>query len=160
MFRPNPIRWLATGFAVVGLMLGSGAAPTAAAPTDQARVVELVNAERAARGLRPLAWEERLAASAGAYAGQMAGANFFSHTGVDGSDVVARAEAAGYVGWSFLAENLAAGQPTPERVVQGWMNSPGHRANVLAADACEIGIGHAYNPATRYGNYWTMAAGC
>jgi uncharacterized protein YkwD len=159
MFRPNPTRWLAVGLTVAGLVFGSGATPTAAA-NDQARVVELVNAERAARGLAPLAWENRLASAAGAYAGSMAGANFFSHTGADGSTIVGRVEATGYTGWSFLGENLAAGQPTPERVVQGWMNSPTHRANVLATGACEIGIGHAYNPASRYGNYWTMATGC
>jgi uncharacterized protein YkwD len=161
MYRLNAARWLAVGFAVVGLVLGSGTAPaTAAGNTDQARVVELLNAERAAHGLPPLTWENRLATAASSYAGSMAGGNFFSHTGPDGSDVVRRAEAAGYVGWSFLGENLAAGQPTPERVVAGWMNSPGHRANVLAPSACEVGIGHAYNPASKYGNYWSMETGC
>jgi uncharacterized protein YkwD len=160
MFRPNPARWLAAGFAVAGLVLGSGAAPAAAAQTEQARVVELVNAERAARGLAPLAWEDRLASSAGSYAGYMASADFFSHTGADGSDVVQRVETAGYTGWSFLGENLAAGQTSPERVVQAWMNSPVHRANVLAVDACEIGIGKAQNPTSRFGDYWAMETGC
>ena len=159
MFRLNPTRWLAVGLTVAGLVFGSGATPTAAA-NDQARVVELVNAERTARGLAPLAWENRLAVAADTYAASMAHGNFFSHTGPDGSDVVTRVESAGYRGWSFLGENLAAGQPTPERVVQGWMNSPTHRANVLATGACEIGIGHAFNPASRYGNYWSMKTGC
>jgi uncharacterized protein YkwD len=160
MFHLNPSRWLAISFAVAGLVLCSGAAPAAAAPTEQARIVELVNAERAARGLAPLTWEGRLASSAGSYAGFMADANFFSHTGLDGSDVVERVEAAGYLGWSFVGENLAAGQSTPERVVLGWMNSPTHRANILAYEACEIGVGHAYSPASRYGNYWAMETGC
>ena len=159
MIHLNASRWLAVGLAVVALAIGN-AGPAAAATSDSARVVELVNGERAARGLAPLAWEDRLASSAGAYAQYMASANFFSHTGADGSNAVARDEAAGYVDWSFLGENLAAGQPTPERVVQGWMNSPAHRANILSGEACEIGIGKAYNPVSRFGNYWTMEIGC
>ena len=90
----------------------------------------------------------------------MARANFFSHTGADGSRFVDRNEASGYVGWLFMGENLAAGQTSAERVVQGWMNSPAHRANILSDEACEIGIGKAFNPASRFGNYWAMETGC
>jgi uncharacterized protein YkwD len=123
-------------------------------------VVELVNAERAAVGLPPLVWEERLAAAAADYAAAMAGGGFFSHTGADGSDLRQRGQAHGYGDWSFLGENLAAGQDTPEAIVQAWMRSPTHRANVLAADACDIGVGHASAEAGRYDNYWAMEIGC
>jgi uncharacterized protein YkwD len=132
----------------------------AATVHEQVRVIQLVNAERAAHGLGPLAWDQRLVNSAEAYAGYMAGANFFSHTGLDGSRMVGRNEAHGYLGWAFMGENLAAGQPTPERVVAAWMNSPTHRANVLADAACEIGIGHSYTDSSRYKHYWAMEIGC
>jgi uncharacterized protein YkwD len=89
----------------------------------------------------------------------MAGANFFAHKGLDGSTLVTRAEAAGYQAWSFLGENLAAGQPTPERVVDAWMKSPTHRANVLSNEAVEIGIGKAHNADSKYRVYWAMEIG-
>ena len=103
--------------------------------------------------------KSELAADAQAYSDYMANANFFSHTAPDGSTLVGRAEAAGYATWSFLAENLAGGQPTPEKVVTAWMNSPGHRANILSAEATEVGVGHAYKPGTRFGNYWALEFG-
>jgi uncharacterized protein YkwD len=133
---------------------------SAATLDEQSRVIDLVNAERANYGLAPLVWDQRLTSSAEDYAAYMADANFFSHVGADGSRMVGRNEAHGYIGWVFMGENLAAGQMTPERVVQMWMNSPGHRANVLAAEACEIGIGHAYTGWSSYHNYWSMEIGC
>jgi uncharacterized protein YkwD len=149
------------GAAVVAVALaqGAGVHPAAAAGADTARVVELVNAERAAHGLAPLRTNPQLTDAADAYAGAMASGNFFSHTAPDGSTMTDRDEAAGYTGWVFLGENLAAGQTTPERVVDGWMKSPAHRANVLADEAVEIGIGHAQRAGTRYGTYWAMEIG-
>jgi uncharacterized protein YkwD len=126
---------------------------------EQAQIVALVNQQRAAAGLAPVAVNETLAYDAQGYADYMADANFFSHTGPDGSNVPARAEAAGYTTWTFLAENLAAGQPTPERVVQAWMNSPAHRKNILAADAAEVGLGHSFKTGTSYGHYWALEFG-
>jgi uncharacterized protein YkwD len=159
-FRPWLTR-LAAGLAVA-LSLTAGvatAAPSEAVLAEQAHVVLLVNEQRAAAGLAPLVVNETLADGAQDYAQYMATANFFSHTGPDGSDVTARAEAAGYTTWVFLAENLAAGQPTPERVVQAWMTSPTHRANILAPEATEVGLGHAYNPNAKFGNYWALEFG-
>jgi uncharacterized protein YkwD len=153
-------RWLVLGLSVTGLALGSGASSTAASTPERARVIALVNVERANHGLAPLVEEARLTSAAESYAAYMASANFFSHTGADGSRMVGRNEASGYVGWRFMGENLAAGQSTPERVVEGWMKSPAHRANVLADEACEIGIGHAYSGGSRYKNYWSMEIGC
>ena len=132
----------------------------AATVQEQERVIALVNEQRAAHGLGPLAWEQRLTNSAEGYAAYMATADFFAHTGLDGSRMVGRNEAHGYLGWVFMGENLAAGQPTPERVVAAWMNSPTHRANVLADAACEIGIGHAHTGSSRYKHYWAMEVGC
>jgi hypothetical protein len=73
--------------------------------------------------------------------------------------MVSRANAAGYTGWTFLGENIAAGQTSADAVFQAWMNSPGHRANILDARANEIGIGHAYTTSSTYRHYWTMEVG-
>ena len=147
--------------AAVALSLAQGAAvhQASAAESDTARVVDLVNAQRATYGLAPLRVNPQLADAAESYSGYMASANFFSHTGADGSRMTQRDEAAGYTAWVFLGENLAAGQPTPEQVVTAWMASPTHRANVLAEEAAEIGIGHAFDPGSTFGDYWTMEIG-
>jgi uncharacterized protein YkwD len=124
------------------------------------RIIELVNAERALAGLAPLARHAGLASAAGDYAAAMAGGAFFSHTSLDGSGVQERGESHGYVAWTFLGENLAAGQSTPERVVRAWMASPTHRANVLATQACDIGVGRATARGAGYDVYWVMEIGC
>jgi uncharacterized protein YkwD len=134
--------------------------PPAPDSSAEERVVELVNAERALVGLPPLTRHVGLAAAAGEYAAAMAAGAIFSHTSLDGSGVQDRGEAHGYVGWTFLGENLAAGQDSPERVVQAWMASPTHRANVLAAQACDIGVGRASARGARYDVYWVMEIGC
>lgn len=159
-FRPWLVRMAATLALALSLTTGgASAAPPESVLAEQAEVVALVNEQRAAAGLGPLVVNETLTEGAQDYAEYMAAANFFSHTGPDGSNVQTRAEAAGYTTWVFLAENLAAGQPTPERVVQAWMNSPTHRDNILAADAREVGLGHAFNPRARFGNYWALEFG-
>jgi uncharacterized protein YkwD len=160
VFRP----WLTRMAFILAMALSlttgvAAAAPPEAVLAEQAQVVMLVNQQRAAAGLAPLVVNETLADGAQSYAEYMANANFFSHTGPDGSNVTARAEKAGYTSWVFLAENLAAGQPTPDRVVQAWMNSPTHRANILAPEAKEVGLGHAFNPNARFGNYWALEFG-
>ena len=142
----------------VGLLRPLG--PPAAALGPEDRVVELVNAERARFGLAPLARQAQLSAAAGEYATAMASFDFFSHSGFDGSSVQARGEAHGYLAWTFLGENLAAGQESPERVVRAWMASPTHRANVLSTQACEVGVGRATARGGRYSIYWVMEIGC
>ncbi|MFP8902688.1 CAP domain-containing protein [Streptomyces atacamensis] len=123
--------------------------PTASRPaepepeTDGAaarQVLRLVNAERTKAGCRPLTADERLARAARTYAGTMAERGVLSHVGPDGSTMASRVEAAGY-SWSALAENIARGQKTPEQVMNGWMNSPGHRRNILNCAYQDIGIG-------------------
>jgi uncharacterized protein YkwD len=135
-------------------------APAAAAtPAEQERIVELTNQARAANGLPAVSANAALNASAEAYSLSMATLNFFSHTGLDGSTFSSRNEAAGYTGWSWMGENIAAGQQSADEVFQAWMNSPGHRANILNAQAREIGVGHADGPASTYRHYWTMELG-
>jgi uncharacterized protein YkwD len=155
-------------FAHVGLLVALAVtlqafvpvAPTyAAGPDFEQRVIELVNTTRIQNGLSPLRASPQLAASARKYSGYMASARFFSHVGPDGTNLVSRDEAAGYVDWVDLAENLAGGQPDPESVVKAWMNSPTHRANILSPRVKEIGVGYAFVPGSQYGHYWTQEFG-
>ena len=92
----------------------------------------------------------------------MALQDFFSHTGIDGSTMTQRIGVAGYQ-FSSAAENIAAGYTTPEEVVGGWMNSPGHRANILNPNLTEIGVGYyclETDPGTlNYNHYWTQDFG-
>jgi uncharacterized protein YkwD len=121
-------------------------------------VVELINVQRANAGLSALNSQSQLGSAAQLHSADMACNNYFSHTGLDGSTVGVRATRQGY-NWSFIAENIAAGYGSPEAVVEGWMNSPGHKANILNANAVEVGIGYAYSDNSTYGVYWTAVFG-
>ena len=121
-----------------------------------AGVVTLTNAERTRRGLVALAVEPRLTAAAQAHSDDMARRHFFAHESPEGQSVADRARARGYV-YRIVAENIAAGQRTAEEVVTGWMNSPGHRANILNGDLRQIGVGYALGG--EYGTTWTQVFG-
>ncbi|SEE95347.1 Cysteine-rich secretory protein family protein [Streptomyces sp. 3213] len=120
------------------------------------KVVELTNAERTRAGLRPLAVDPLLAAAAQAHSADMVARAFYSHTSPDGSQPWDRAAAAGSRRRT-IGENIACGQRSPAEVVEGWMNSPGHRANILKPDFTHIGIGFAGGGQT--GTYWTQLFG-
>jgi uncharacterized protein YkwD len=100
----------------------------------------------------PLTMNDALRCAARAHSLDMSERGYFDHTDPDGLDPADRAAAAGYVG-STWGENIAAGYPSPESVMEGWMNSPGHCANIMRASFTEIGIGYAD------GNYWTESFG-
>ncbi|PBC65619.1 RNA polymerase [Streptomyces sp. Tue6028] len=111
------------------------------APTNTVtQVVALVNKERAAAGCGPLTEDPQLEDAAQAHSDDMAARNFFEHTNPDGADPGRRITAAGYR-WSTYGENIAQGQQTPEAVMESWMNSPGHRANILNCSFKNIGVG-------------------
>ncbi|MFJ9376926.1 CAP domain-containing protein [Streptomyces sp. NPDC101455] len=120
------------------------------------KVVELTNAERARAGLRALAVDPLLAAAAQAHSTDMVARAFYSHTSPDGSQPWDRAAAAGSRRRT-IGENIACGQRSAAEVVEGWMNSPGHRANILKPDFTHIGIGFAGGGQT--GTYWTQLFG-
>lgn len=124
----------------------------------ESRVIELINAERAKAGLSALNPQGQLGSAARLHSADMACNNYFSHTGLDGSDVGSRTQNQGY-GWSYVGENIAAGYSSPADVVKGWMKSPGHKANILGADYTEIGIGYAFGGESEYGSYWTAVFG-
>ncbi|MGQ4435154.1 CAP domain-containing protein [Streptomyces sp. SAS_260] len=121
-----------------------------------AKVVELTNAERGRAGLRALAVDPLLAAAAQAHSTDMVARAFYSHTSPDGSQPWDRAAAAGSRRRT-IGENIACGQRSPAEVVEGWMNSPGHRANILKPDFTHIGIGFAGGG--QMGTYWTQLFG-
>ncbi|MET8414078.1 CAP domain-containing protein, partial [Streptomyces sp. NPDC005195] len=119
----------------------ASASKVAAAPTTTvAQVVALVNQERATAGCGPLTEDAQLEKAAQAHSDDMAARNFFEHTNPDGADPGQRITAAGYR-WSTYGENIAQGQQTPEAVMESWMNSPGHRANILNCAFKNIGVG-------------------
>ncbi|MET7596849.1 CAP domain-containing protein [Streptomyces sp. NPDC005481] len=121
-----------------------------------AEVLALTNAERTSAGLRPLAADARLTEAAQAHSTDMAVRGFYSHTSPEGREPWDRAAAAGS-GHRSVGENIACGQRFPTEVVRGWMNSPGHRANILKPAFTHLGVGFAGGgPA---GTYWTQLFG-
>nr|MDT0667400.1 CAP domain-containing protein [Micromonospora sp. DSM 115978] len=121
-----------------------------------AEVVALTNAERAKVGCAGLVVDDRLAAAAQAHSADMATNNYFSHTSQSGTSPAQRARAAGYPS-SYVSENIAAGSSTPAQTMQMWMNSTGHRNNILNCGTTQIGVGYARGGS--YGHYWTQNFG-
>lgn len=118
-------------------------------------VTALTNAERRAAGCGEVTTDERLRAAARGHSQDMAANDYFSHTSLDGSTFVDRAQEQGYP--SPAAENIAYGYATPADVVAGWMNSDGHRRNILNCSHRTIGVGLAYDANGR--PYWTQVFG-
>ncbi|MER6565507.1 sigma-70 family RNA polymerase sigma factor [Streptomyces sp. NPDC001093] len=116
-------------------------APSSPDPTDTVgQVVALVNKQRAGVGCGPLTEDPQLQKAAQGHSDDMAARHFFDHTNPDGADPGQRITAAGYR-WSTYGENIAQGQQTAAAVMDSWMNSPGHRANILNCSFKDIGVG-------------------
>jgi uncharacterized protein YkwD len=130
-------------------------APQSGDATAEAAVLTLVNQERAKAGCAPLSVDARLATAARAHSADMANRNYFAHDTPEGVNVGTRVTNAGYR-WSAVGENIAKGQPDAAAVMQAWMNSPGHRANILNCRFTNIGIGLAYQGRTPL---WTQDFG-
>jgi len=131
------------------------------------RVLELVNAARSEKrrcgwkrydAAPPLAPSAALERAAAAHARDMAARGVMSHSGSDGSTTGQRATRAGYA-WSFVGENVASGQATPELVVAEWIGSPHHCANLMSADFTEMGVAFAADPKSPAGIYWAQVFG-
>ncbi|GAA3123627.1 hypothetical protein GCM10010466_13130 [Planomonospora alba] len=146
------------------LATGTSAAPRAASPAPAAtsgvgtaeenEVVRLTNAQRQRGGCRALTHDPYLRKAAYGHSRDMAVNNYFSHTSKDGRTVIDRIRAAGFTGARRWAENIAWGQQTPSAVVNAWMNSSGHRANIMNCAYTHIGVGMAKNSSGR--PYWTQ----
>ncbi|GAA3236026.1 CAP domain-containing protein [Dactylosporangium siamense] len=122
----------------------------------ESEVVALTNSYRTANGCGALRIDTRLVAAGRAHSTDMVTNNFFSHTGSNGSTFVQREVAAGYT-TGASAENIAWGYRTPKEVVDGWINSPGHKANILNCGSVAVGVGLAYKADGT--PYWTQDFG-
>ncbi|MER5613164.1 CAP domain-containing protein [Streptomyces sp. NPDC002215] len=130
---------------------------SASAPADSsvpAAVLALVNQERSKVGCSPLTASSSLASLAQDFSEDMAARGFFDHTDPDGRTPWDRASKAGVRG--LAAENIARGQATAQAVMDSWMNSPGHRANILNCDYRTLGVGVHYGSG---GPWWTQDFG-
>ncbi|MCX4671927.1 sigma-70 family RNA polymerase sigma factor [Streptomyces sp. NBC_01381] len=132
------------------------AAPPPATPSGVAdQVIALVNTERSKAGCGPVTSNSKLATAATNHSADMAARDYFDHTSPDGKDPGDRITAAGYR-WSTYGENIARGQQTPASVMDSWMNSEGHKANILNCSFKELGVG-IHNGSG--GPWWTQAFG-
>lgn len=129
-------------------------------------MLTLVNAQRAVgtdcggtfyQAQPPLHRNTLLDDAAQLHSEDMRDQNYFSHTSLDGRSAGTRISNAGY-DWNSYAENIAAGQDTVEEVVQGWIDSPGHCANIMRSSVTEVGFGLATGGG-QYGQYWTQNFG-
>jgi uncharacterized protein YkwD len=105
-----------------------------------------------------LAWEARLTQAADGHSRDMATRNYFSHTSLDGRTLSDRVTATGYA-WSTVGENIAAGQRSVDQVMNGWMASDGHCANIMNPRFTEVGVACVNATGAQYPTYWTMNLG-
>ena len=122
----------------------------------EAQVLALVNEQRAKAGCAALTGDPRLAAAARGHSADMAARGYFDHSTPEGVDPGTRITRAGYA-WSAYGENIAMGQPDAASVMTAWMNSSGHRANILNCGFRDLGVGLAYDAGHR--PYWTQDFG-
>jgi uncharacterized YkwD family protein len=116
----------------------------------QEQVIQLTNQEREENGLPPLQSDAALSEVAQTKSEDMSNNNYFSHTSPTHGSPFEMMRDAG-IQYESAAENIAKGQQSPEQVVTGWMNSSGHRKNILNQRVTHIGVGYDSN-----GNYWTQ----
>jgi len=129
------------------------------AAVNAARAVPRTCGTRDFDAAAPLVWDDALGAAALAHSRDMAARRHFAHQGSDGSEVATRATRAGY-SWKLIGENIAAGQPTAREAVAGWIESPGHCANLMNPTFTGMGAGYAISRAKMPGFvYWTQVFG-
>ncbi|MGP4078448.1 SafA/ExsA family spore coat assembly protein [Pseudalkalibacillus sp. R45] len=119
----------------------------------EAQVVDLVNQERAKHGLHPLKANWELSRVARYKSKDMLQNNYFSHTSPTYGSPFQMMRDFG-ISYRTAGENIAAGQTTAQAVMNAWMNSDGHRKNILSSNYKEIGVGYAKGGS--YGHYWTQ----
>ena len=133
----------------------------------EAEVLSLVNQERAQGGRcgsrsfkpsPPLSYQANLAQAAKKHALDMSINHYFSHSSQNGDSPTDRIKSTGYRGRAW-GENIAAGQRSPKEVVQAWMDSPGHCANILNSLFTELGVSFIFDDQSPYKTYWVQAFG-
>lgn len=133
---------------------------TAWAQNPQAtEIIALINAARAENGLPAISEHNDLSQAARNHVRDMAQYGFVNHHGSDGLNFDERVTRTGYP-WTLVAENIAAGQPTAQEVMRGWMTSPGHRKNILNEKIREIGAAYAAvtggSTSQKYAHFWVV----
>ena len=127
--------------------------PTANYSTQAQEVLAQCNAQRQANGIAALSLDPELTKATNIRAQEIAA--LFSHTRPDGRKCFTVLDQIGYSYWS-AGENIAAGYGNSSAVMNGWMNSPGHRSNILNAGFKRLGVGYVYIPNSEYGYYWVQ----
>ncbi|QJD79713.1 CAP domain-containing protein [Spirosoma rhododendri] len=145
----------------------SGAKVAAATSAQQQEMLTYINQARSKScqcgtttypAVPALTLNTQLNAASDAHAVDMATNNYFSHTGLDGSQPWDRMTRAGY-SWRAAGENIAAGYTTVRATVDGWLKSPGHCKNIMSANFAEVGVGYGYNTNSTYKHYWVTDFG-
>lgn len=113
-------------------------------------ILRLVNSERAKQGVRPLVLDEELLAGAKIRAEELTQLN--SHTRPDGTSCFTVLKYHN----AYQGENIAAGYNSPENAMDGWMHSPGHRANILNKEFTKLGVGYYYKEDSKYKYHWVQ----
>ncbi|GAA1664421.1 CAP domain-containing protein [Fodinicola feengrottensis] len=144
---------------LIALTTALGPSPAHVPANDYVQqVVDLTNQNRQQHGCGNLALNAQLTTAAQGHSDDMATNNYFDHDSPDGRDPGQRISDAGY-DWDAWAENIAAGYDTPTAVVDSWMQSAGHRANILNCSLHDIGVGYTVANNADYPNYWTQDFG-
>jgi uncharacterized protein YkwD len=126
-------------------------------PDYAGMVVQLTNAYRQTYGRAPLKWNAELAQAAANHAYWMASANTLSHIDARGMRVRDRVEQTHYAEFMpTVAENIANGHNTPQKVIAAWQASPSHNMALLLPDADDIGVACFVNPASQYKTFWVQ----
>ncbi|MCH8550884.1 MAG: CAP domain-containing protein [Natronospirillum sp.] len=146
----------------------SGFCPNSEGQEDREELLRLVNEARESgytcgdttyEPAEPLSWHCTIESAARGHSKDMVSNDFFSHTGSEGSQPSQRLDNEGYTGWTAVGENIAAGQPTPAAVVQGWLDSPGHCSNIMNPAFEDMGVAHELASDAQYSIYWTQKFG-
>lgn len=144
--------------ASVSLTITAGAPNAFDSPAWASDMLNQVNAVRTKAGAKPLALCAPLTTASGKYAKLMADSNYFDHVGPDGRQPWDRGTAEGYR-YTEYGENIAAGQKSVDAVMTGWINSPGHYANLVSTRFTHLGVGRASSTTADYSDYWVQNFG-
>ncbi|MDP4505978.1 CAP domain-containing protein [Nonomuraea turcica] len=125
--------------------------PSTVGTTLENQVVTLANAQRAKAGCKPLQHDGKLRKAAYGHSQDMVAKDYFDHTSPTGKEADDRIAAAGFSPVSSWGENIAYGQRSAAAVMDDWMNSPGHKRNILDCSYTHIGVGYVAS-----GSYWTQ----
>jgi uncharacterized protein YkwD len=173
MITSNPLRCLIASSLLLLLSACGGDSSSsaissqsgcAAITQDQQEMLDQVNLARSSNracgddnmpAVAALSWNCLLQNAAQRHSEDMEKNNFFSHSGSDGLSVGDRATASGYA-WRSVGENIAAGQASITQVMTGWLNSPGHCRNIMAASFTEFGSAVVTSSSADYSHYWTQ----